>query len=114
MRLSHAVHLKIAPRKVARFEREVRVAQRLLAKVVQAVLVMRESVVVIAVGELRVQVEETVFLMVERHRERSVVDAEARRPVEAESTLVPPLVLRSHPTRHVVHALFHHHFYVPL
>ena len=67
MRLPHAVHLKIARRKVAPFECEVRVAQRLLPEVVQAVLVVRESagfVVSAAVGQLRVQVEEAVLLVV--------------------------------------------------
>jgi hypothetical protein len=91
MPLSHPVHVKIARRKVARFEREVRVAQRLLAEVVQAVLVMRESTPgrgVVVAGELRVKVEEAVFLMVERHRERSVVGTETRRAVKAEPALV--------------------------
>lgn len=117
MPLSHPVHVKIPPRKVARFECEVRVAQRLLAEVVQAVLVMRESargVITVgsAVGELRVKVEEAVFLMVERHRERSVVGTETRRAVKAEPALVLPLVLASRSTtRDVMHALFHDHFH---
>ena len=115
MRLSHPVHPKIARRKVARFEREVRVAQRLLAEVVQAVLVMREStsrVILSAIGELRVEVEQAVFLMVERDRERSVLGTETRRAVKAEPALVPPLVLASATrTRNVMHTLFHNHFY---
>ncbi len=68
MPLSHAVHIKVARRKVARFECEVRVAERLLPEVIQAVLVMRESANVIGappVGQLRVEIEEAMFLMVE-------------------------------------------------
>ena len=114
MRLSHAVHLKIPRRKVARLERQVGVAKRLLAEVVQAMLVVCEPVVAGTVGELLVQVEETVLLVVERDRERPVVGAETRRAVVSEPPLEPPLVLRPRPTRDVMHALLHHHFYVPL
>ena len=120
MRLSHPVHLKIARPgrgKVARFEREVRVAERLQAEVVQAMLVMRESAVVrgAALAELRVQVEQAVFLVVERDRERPVGRSETRRAVKAEPALVLPLASsRRRRSRDVMHALFHHHFYLPL
>lgn len=66
MRLSHPIHLKIARSKVARFERKVRMTQRLLSEVVQAMLVMRESTRILgAIGELCMEVEKAVFLMVE-------------------------------------------------
>jgi hypothetical protein len=95
MRLPHAVHLKIPRRKVAPLKCEVRVAQRLLPEVIQAVLVVRESAIVVvsAVGQLRVEVEEAMLLVVKRHRERPVVGTKARRAVESKPALVPPLLL---------------------
>jgi len=82
-----AIHLKVACREVSWLEREVGVAQRLLTEVIQAVLVVRKSVLAGVVGELPVQVEQTV---VQRHRERPVVAADASRAVEAESLSYPP------------------------
>ncbi len=114
MCLPNAIHLKVARREVSWFEREVGVAQRLLTEVIQAVLVVRESALAGTVGELPVQVEQTVLLVVQRNRERPVVGADASRAVEAESSFVPPLVLRPGCAWHVVHALLHHHFHLPL
>ena len=64
-------------------------AQHLLAEVIHAVLVVRESVFAGAVCELRVQVEQTVLLVVERNRERPVV-GKASRAVGADSPFGPP------------------------
>jgi hypothetical protein len=54
-------HLKVARREVSWLEGEIRVAQRLLAEVIQAVLVARNSAFSGAVRELSVQVEQTVL-----------------------------------------------------
>ncbi|SRR6266702_1142526 len=71
--LPDPIHLKVARREFSWLKREVGVAQRLVAEVVQAVLVVRESALAGAVRELPVQVEQTVLLVVQRHRERPVV-----------------------------------------
>jgi hypothetical protein len=47
-----AIHFKVATRKVSWLECEIGAAQRLLAEVIQAVLVVRNSVVVGAIREL--------------------------------------------------------------
>ena len=84
--LPDAIHLKS---RVARSP-DSSVAQHLLAEVIHAVLVVRESVFVGVVCESRVQVEQTVILVVERHRERLVVGAEATCAVGADSPFGPP------------------------
>ena len=126
MRLSDAIHVQITRRrhrKVSRFEREIGMTERLLTKVIQAVLMVRESVTIIIIivasigdGELCVKIDETMFLVVERDGERSILMSvvEAPRAVESESSLIPPLVRRSRSSRDEMHALFHLHFYFPL
>jgi hypothetical protein len=59
------------------------------------------------------EVKQTVFLIVERHRERPIVGADASRAVEADAPFGPPLVLARVDWR-VVHTLPHHPFYHPL
>jgi hypothetical protein len=122
VRLPDPHHLEIARRKVARarLQREVRMTERLLAQVIQAVLVVRESLVRVARGavdvggggELRVKVQEAVRLVVERDGKRPILRADARCAVEPEPALERPLVPRA-PVRVVVHALFHHHRHFP-
>ena len=114
MRLPNAIQLKVARSEVSWLEREVGMAQRLLAEVIQAVLMVRDSTFAGAIRELPVQVEQTVLLVVERHRERPVVGANASRAVEANSPFGPPLVLRPRSAYSVVHALLHHHLHLPL
>ena len=94
MRLPDAIQLKVTQCEVSWLEREVGMTQRLLAEVIQAVLMVRDSAFAGVVRELPVQVEQTVLLMVERHRERPVVGANASCAVEANSPFRPPLVFR--------------------
>ena len=112
--LPDAIHLKVARREVSRLECEIRVAQRLLTEVIQAMLVVRNSAFVGTVRELPVQVEQTVFLVIERHSEGPVVGANASRAVEADSSFGPPLVLCPGIAWSVVHALLHHNLYLSL
>jgi hypothetical protein len=127
MRLSDAIHVQITRRrhrKVSRFEREIGMTERLLTKVIQAVLMVRESVTIIIIiivasigdGELCVKIDETMLLVIERDGERSILMSviEAPRAVESESSLIPPLVRRSRSSHDEMHALFHLHFYFPL
>jgi hypothetical protein len=55
--LPDAIHLKVVRREVSWLECEIRVAQRLLAEVIQVMLVARNSAFVGAFRELSVKVE---------------------------------------------------------
>ena len=85
MCLLDVIYLKSAHRDVPWLEHEVGIAQRLLVEVIQATLVVPESVFPAAIRKLPVQVEQTVLLVIERHPVRlsEASRAEAGSPFES-------------------------------